>query len=77
MSLKLTRPTARHTRLSIFRRARLATAASCEAQKIGAEIYKEAENQEANDNNTDDVKVTDNNKGEDEVVDGEVVDEGK
>ncbi len=56
-----------------------------EAQKIGAEIYKDAENAEANDNNKDssegdDVKVTDNNekeedkkdKGDDEV-EGEVV----
>ena len=43
-----------------------------EAQKIGTEIYKEAENKEAKD---DDTKVTDNN--EDEVVDGEVVDEKK
>ena len=42
-----------------------------EAQKIGAEIYKDVENQEANDNakeaDTDDVKVTDHNeKAEDE-----------
>jgi molecular chaperone DnaK len=52
-----------------------------EAQKIGAEIYKEAENQEANDNTKeeDDVKVTDNNKkeGGDDAEEGEVVDEGK
>jgi len=53
-----------------------------EAQKIGAEIYKEAENTEANDNKEpasteggeDDVKVTDKNKKkEDGEVEGEVV----
>jgi len=52
-----------------------------EAQKIGAEIYKEAENAEANDNNKSedpDVKVTDKNekegeKKEDGEVEGEVV----
>jgi len=44
-----------------------------EAQKIGTEIYKQAENEEAKD---DDTKVTDNNeKTDEEVVDGEVVDE--
>ena len=49
-----------------------------EAQKIGAEIYKNVENQEANDNaKDDDVKVTDNNKKDDEGEEGEVVDEGK
>jgi molecular chaperone DnaK len=45
-----------------------------EAQKIGVEIYKEAENKEAK----DDTKVTDHNKkgkkGEDDEVEGEVVD---
>ena len=54
-----------------------------EAQKIGAEIYKDVENQEANDDakkDDDDVKVTDNNEKEDEKkdedgeVEGEVVD---
>ena len=47
-----------------------------EAQKIGAEIYKNVENQEANDNKDDDVKVTDHNKkdDDDDVVEGEVVD---
>ncbi|MBU0727968.1 molecular chaperone DnaK [Patescibacteria group bacterium] len=47
-----------------------------EAQKIGTEIYKNAENKEAQDDGT---KVTDNNekKDEDEVVEGEVVDEEK
>ena len=57
-----------------------------EAQKIGAEIYKEAENKEANDNNKsdastdsgeDDVKVTDHNerdkKKDEGDVEGEVV----
>lgn len=56
-----------------------------EAQKIGAEIYKEAENKEANDNTKsegsastdsgeDDVKVTDHNKKDGEGdVEGEVV----
>lgn len=46
-----------------------------EAQKIGAEIYKQAENTEAG--GDDDVKVTDDNKkeGEEDVVEGEVVDE--
>lgn len=60
-----------------------------EAQKIGTEIYKEAENKEANDDtkkDDDDVKVTDNNekggkkedgKKEDEGEEGEVVDDGK
>ena len=63
-----------------------------EAQKIGAEIYKNVENAEAsdsakassdkNDDNKkedDDVKVKDNNKkeGEEDVVEGEVVDEDK
>ncbi len=57
-----------------------------EAQKIGTEIYKEAENKEANDDTKkedDDVKVTDNNKeesekkDEDEGEEGEVVDDGK
>jgi len=53
-----------------------------EAQKIGAEIYKNVENKEANDNSSsddnDDVKVTDNNeKGNDDGEEGEVVDEGK
>ncbi|MBU1683025.1 molecular chaperone DnaK [Patescibacteria group bacterium] len=46
-----------------------------EAQKVGTEIYKNVENKEAQD---DDVKVTDNNKeGEEDVVEGEVVDEEK
>ncbi len=46
-----------------------------EAQKIGTEIYKEAENKEAQD---DDVKVTDNNEDKkEEAEEGEVVDEGK
>lgn len=54
-----------------------------EAQKIGVEIYKEVENQEANDNakkDDDEVKVTDKNeeknkkKDEDGEVEGEVVD---
>ncbi|MBU0705767.1 molecular chaperone DnaK [Patescibacteria group bacterium] len=47
-----------------------------EAQKIGTEIYKEAENKEANDDikSNDDVKVTDHNKKEsDEGEEGEVV----
>ncbi len=59
-----------------------------EAQKIGTEIYKEAENKEADDTkkDDDDVKVTDNNekgdkkedgKKEDEGEEGEVVDDGK
>ncbi|MBN2306597.1 molecular chaperone DnaK [Candidatus Peregrinibacteria bacterium] len=51
-----------------------------EAQKIGAEIYKDVENNEAKDKSKDDdVKVTDHNKkeGEDEGEEGEVVDEGK
>ena len=55
-----------------------------EAQKIGAEIYKDVENKEANDNtkSDDDVKVTDHNKkkGEaegEEGEEGEVVDDGK
>lgn len=52
-----------------------------EAQKIGAEIYKDVENKEANDDNKkeeDDVKVTDHNKkDDDEGEEGEVVDEGK
>jgi len=50
-----------------------------EAQKIGTEIYKEAENTEANDNNKEeDVKVTDKNEeSEEDVVDGEVVEEDK
>ena len=44
-----------------------------EAQKIGAEIYKNVPQEDQ----SDDVKVTDNNKeGEDDVVDGEVVDDG-
>jgi molecular chaperone DnaK len=45
-----------------------------EAQKIGAEIYKQAGAQESAD---DGVKVTDKNKkkGDDEAVEGEVVDE--
>ena len=44
-----------------------------EAQKIGTEIYKDVENKEAHD---DDVKVTDKNKeGEEDVVDGEVVED--
>jgi molecular chaperone DnaK len=56
-----------------------------EAQKIGAEIYKEAENKEADDSRAeggqdaksdDDVKVRDHNKDED-GEEGEVVDEGK
>jgi len=45
-----------------------------EAQKIGVEIYKEAENKEANDG----TKVTDHNKkGSSEEEEGEVVDDGK
>lgn len=53
-----------------------------EAQKIGTEIYKNVppeENQPAStDNKEDDVKVTDKNKKDDEdVVEGEVVDEDK
>jgi molecular chaperone DnaK len=52
-----------------------------EAQKIGAEIYKEVENKEADDRakDDDDVKVTDKNKkeGDDDGEEGEVVDEGK
>lgn len=53
-----------------------------EAQKISAEIYKQAENAET----SDETKVTDHNKKEGEepastdsgeVVEGEVVDEGK
>ncbi len=44
-----------------------------EAQKIGAEIYKDATNEEAKDGD-DDVKVTDNN--EEDEVEAEVVDEG-
>ena len=56
-----------------------------EAQKIGAEIYKDVENKEADDSTKkedDDVKVTDHNKKEDEKKDeegeeGEVVDDGK
>jgi len=48
-----------------------------EAQKIGTEIYKNVENAEAK----DDTKVTDKNKkkkgGDDDVVEGEVVDEDK
>ncbi|MBN2086819.1 molecular chaperone DnaK [Candidatus Peregrinibacteria bacterium] len=55
-----------------------------EAQKIGTEIYKEAENKEAQDptstdSKDDDVKVTDNNKkeGAEDAEEGEVVDEGK
>ena len=46
-----------------------------EAQKVGAEIYKEAENQKAgSDKSDDDTKVTDNNK---EAEEGEIVNEEK
>ncbi len=61
-----------------------------EAQKIGTEIYKEAENKEAQDapkepastdsgEEEDDTKVTDNNEKDkkEEAEEGEVVDEGK
>ena len=44
-----------------------------EAQKIGVEMYKEADNAAASD---DGVKVKDHNpKGGDDTVEGEVVDE--
>lgn len=53
-----------------------------EAQKIGAEIYKDVANQEAAEGSDDDgVKVTDNNEeastDSEDVVEGEVVDEDK